>query len=149
MIREHKQTMTKVQVLMEVPQRNEAAVGLLYQNGKVLLLKRSETAPTWPNYWCPPGGLKEPNETIIDCLKWEIKEEAGLIVTAIFILRKTIHEGGFRTWFFQVEVKSTEEITLSREHSEFMWMPIKDYDKHEITPVSKELIKQKHEKTKM
>ncbi len=54
--------------------------GLCYKDGKVLLLKESEKLS---NKWEMPGGGLDFGEDIIACLKREIKEETGLVVTQV------------------------------------------------------------------
>ncbi|HLX13555.1 MAG TPA: NUDIX domain-containing protein [Bacteroidota bacterium] len=50
------------------------AVGLIIDNGKVLLCQRKKTA-RYALKWEFPGGKKEHGETIEDCLRRELREE--------------------------------------------------------------------------
>jgi len=56
------------------------ASGILIQNGKVLLGKRSDDDPSLPGQWCSPGGTVEPGETVDQCLVREFREEVGLTI---------------------------------------------------------------------
>lgn len=54
-------------------------VGVLRRAGKVLVAERPKDKP-YSGYWEFPGGKVEPNETVEDALKREIKEELGVDV---------------------------------------------------------------------
>ena len=50
-----------------------SAAGLVYKDGKVLLIRSKRRG------WEIPGGVMEQGETVLDCLKREIREESGII----------------------------------------------------------------------
>jgi 8-oxo-dGTP diphosphatase len=54
-------------------------VDAIIQNndGNILLIKRSETSKTYPGTWSLVSGMVERNETVIDALRREVKEEIG------------------------------------------------------------------------
>jgi 8-oxo-dGTP diphosphatase len=106
--------------------------GILYSDGKsILLLKRSTKGDHFAK-WSIPGGKVESGENIVSAAERESKEETG-------------YQGGqkyghyeddgpryvFHTYFYAV--KKPFAVKLSDEHSEFKWVPIEnvlDYDLH-------------------
>ena len=49
-----------------------SAAGLVFKDGKVLLIRSQRRG------WEYPGGVMEQGETLLDCLKREIREESGI-----------------------------------------------------------------------
>ena len=66
---------------------------IVYPRDKILLIKRR--TPPFIGYWALPGGRSEPNETVEQTVRREVKEETGLIVE---IVRKVgdYHEQGIQ-----------------------------------------------------
>ncbi|OGH48299.1 MAG: hypothetical protein A3A51_00695 [Candidatus Levybacteria bacterium RIFCSPLOWO2_01_FULL_39_10] len=50
------------------------------RNEKILMGRKPKDIGPYPNKWHLPGGGIEENETVIECLEREIKEETGLTV---------------------------------------------------------------------
>lgn len=98
-----------------------------------LLLRRS-----WKNQgdnweWGPPGGARLPGEKVEDCMKRELYEETGLKRSAV------LTEVGDKTWFiYSLQIEESKNIILSREHDQFIWVPLEKA----IKKCSPELIKQ-------
>lgn len=122
-------------------QKLQEAVNLNYQIGicakilneesKILLISRSQN-DNYGGVWELPGGGVEENEDIIDALIREIKEETGLDVirdTINFIDYFEFHniESNKHKRKFCFEVKTTGELTISDEHTDFRW-----FDRNEI-----------------
>ena len=57
--------------------------GLIFKNGKILLLKRTETKKFLPGYYDLPGGKVEPGEDPNHALIREVKEETGLDIEIV------------------------------------------------------------------
>ena len=53
-----------------------SAYGLLIKKGKILMVK-----PVWNDFWELPGGGKNFNETIEECLIREFKEETNILIS--------------------------------------------------------------------
>ena len=56
----------------QLPVHFASAAGLVYRNGRVLLIRSERRG------WEIPGGVVEQGEEILDCLKREIYEESGI-----------------------------------------------------------------------
>ena len=111
-------------------------------NKRILILK--DSGGVW---WDLPGGHLEEGETIEEGLKREMKEEAGLTLESskqLFV--KSLELGNppqeRPVVFFLAKVSG--DIKLSEEHTESVWVDIKDIDKYNLgvfLPVIKEIYK--------
>ena len=94
------------------------------ENGKILLMKRADSKKMMPGRWEFPGGGVEAEETPEEAALRELEEETGLKAeisgrgdSAVI---DTEH-GELRIFPFLVET-SSEDIVLSREHTEYTWI---------------------------
>ena len=55
-----------------------SASGIVLQQKKILLLRRSFDSHMYPGFWGCPGGRTEPNETAEENVIREVKEECNL-----------------------------------------------------------------------
>jgi 8-oxo-dGTP diphosphatase len=55
---------------------------------EVLLLRRAGSAPS-PGTWCPPGGHLEMWESLEECARREVREEAGVEIGPIRLITAT------------------------------------------------------------
>ncbi len=55
------------------------AVGVIQRNGKILICQRKKDA-RYGLKWEFPGGKREAGESILDCLRRELREELGIDV---------------------------------------------------------------------
>lgn len=98
-----------------------ADVIVLNTDGDILLLRRPETDKLFPGKWCVPGGHRQDDETIEYAAKRECFEESGIRLTNICSLFPWTYPDGFQTHFFYAIVPSNTKITLSDEHSTYVW----------------------------
>lgn len=72
---------------------NASCVFMLYKNDQVLLHLRDDKAPTNPNTWALFGGGIEEDETSIECVKREAKEELNYTLTnpQLLLITKQVH----------------------------------------------------------
>ena len=61
-----------------------AVDGILYKNGKVLLIRRA--GRTFHNFWALPGGILEEGETVEEALVREMSEELNVSASPLEIL---------------------------------------------------------------
>lgn len=68
-------------------------VGVMVRNrkGEFLLGLRTENCRNEPNKWCFPGGGVEFGEKLFDCAKREAKEEAGIEVEPVRLVKVIDH----------------------------------------------------------
>jgi ADP-ribose pyrophosphatase/8-oxo-dGTP diphosphatase len=68
-------------------------VGVMVRNekGEFLLGLRAENAGNEPGKWCFPGGCVEFGETLFDCARREAKEEAGIEVEPLRLVKVIDH----------------------------------------------------------
>ena len=113
--------------------------GIVYTDGKkILLLKRAEKGDNIGT-WCLPGGKVEDGETFIDGAKRESKEECGRIEGSRF---EDIKEtDGNHTWVsFFFRIKKPFKCKLSDEHSDYKWFDIENLKKINLHPKLKDNI---------
>lgn len=106
--------------------------GILKDKDLFLVVRRSKEDDLYPGCWEFPGGHIELGETISDALKRELKEEIGfsdfdnpIITNYTDEVKeksgKTIHN--IELDFIIEANKENINITLSKEHTEYAWVP--------------------------
>lgn len=99
--------------------------GIVMYKGRVLILKRSPTAPRFPNEWDNVGGhFKDENESAEECILREAKEECGLnvkIKKAGKVFEIFDEYGRAVVIPFLLESDS-DKVVLSFEHTEYKWI---------------------------
>ncbi len=108
---------------------------IVNKNSDILLLKRANNEKTHAGSYDLPGGTLEKGETIKNALKREIKEETGLMVGDVEIIKvseypikhKKFNEIKALRFIVDYPNKDFEEIKLNkREHGEFEWISFDD-----------------------
>lgn len=98
--------------------------GLLLQNGKALLIQRSQREAFLPGYFELPGGKVDSPEDPMEALKREFWEETGLRVDVGKPIRTFSYQNKEKHYIeiiYQVHSVDTE-ILLSEDHSDFVWV---------------------------
>lgn len=114
----------------------KTAAGILFTDGKsILLLKRSEKEEKNKNKWSIPGGKGHIDEDAMEVAEREVREETGLKTIpgkkfASFSRNNDIFR--FTTFLYLVDKQFS--VTLSKEHSDFKWIPISDLKKFDLHP---------------
>ncbi len=99
------------------------------QDGKFLVIKRSEHEIAHPGEYTFPGGKSEGNESIEETLRQEIAEETGLAMLPGKLLLKDasfVRPDGqtVKVLSFLCEVADTTAITLSDDFTDFRWVDL-------------------------
>lgn len=106
-------------------------------DGKILLLKRSNTDVRRPLQWDLPGGLLDAGEELYQGVAREVLEEAGLsfenghVVYSQTEVRQWIDENNTHhetnnVWLYYAGTANSDKVTLSYEHTEFVWVTIEE-----------------------
>lgn len=106
------------------------AKALLFNGGKVLLMRRSSTAPYRPGEWDLPGGKVEDGEMYSEGCVREIKEEAGVTILPenlelLFTTTEFYEDKNLSVIrFVYIGKTENDKVTLSREHDAFKWVSL-------------------------
>ncbi len=109
------------------PIRDVAAAIIQDEAGRVLLLQRGPTAPTFPGHWGPVTGYVEAGETPAEAVRREIGEElavGGHILRAGEPFLVDIGRAVLRVWPFLCALDRPDAIQLQAENQQYAWVPI-------------------------
>jgi 8-oxo-dGTP pyrophosphatase MutT (NUDIX family) len=123
---------------------------LLENEGKILLLKRSERVKTYRRMWGGVAGYIEENEDPYEAAIKEIKEEAGIDNNDFRLIKQgdpisfiDVYEGKEYEWTvfpFLFKIKSKEKIQIDWEHSNYEWIVPSDIKNYDTVPRLKEIV---------
>jgi len=117
--------------------RKDAVVAIIQKADTFLLIKRSDYIDTAAGYWCPVSGRIEENETQIEALEREVKEEVGLSIKAIEkICEIPSHDNQFKLHFWTTKIISGEASITSNEATDFKWVTLEQMK--QLDPVFEE-----------
>ena len=140
------------QEMQKHPYRNVSIIGLLNKDKEILLVRTSKL----PNYWQPIGGGMEPfDESPLDTIKREVREEVNLILESDQIeelLRTSYDFGKGYIFFFVASYFEMNKITFNKnEILEHKWISINEALNLEHLPATGfflEFLKNKYSKNK-
>jgi ADP-ribose pyrophosphatase YjhB (NUDIX family) len=101
-------------------------IGVIKKRDRYLLTKRVHENKRYHGLWQLPGGGLEPEETVIDCLKREIKEETNIDVINPVLIPK-IFDFFRDNWravticYLNLVNGERFDIKLDREASDYGW----------------------------
>ena len=114
--------------MRDIPVSQKAVV--FNEEGKLLAIRRSGTAPVGPHTWDLPGGDLEYGEDPTEGMNREIKEETGLEVVGLtpFDVEGHVNNDGSAYWV-TIAYKATArgEVKLSYEHDSYQWVTKKEF----------------------
>ena len=111
------------------PPRKVGGVAIVSE-GQILLVKRSETAGKYPNFWSVPMGGVEKGETFREGAARELKEETMLDINPkSLVYLGTIKDGIYNrlTKIYKAEMNGKPKPTLDHEHVDYGY-----YDKDSL-----------------
>jgi 8-oxo-dGTP diphosphatase len=99
--------------------------------GKYLVLKRSEREIAYPRMYTFPGGKVEDNDTIEETLVKEAKEEANLDLKPGKILLKDKSfirpdDQTVKVFSYLCEVENSDNIKISDDFTDYLWVSFED-----------------------
>jgi len=120
----------------------KAVGGALFNDGKLLLLKRSLDRKTWPGVWEIHGGKIEAGESDGEALVREFIEETGLKIECV---------DKYYTFHYDYAGTPAEEndyfvfsedfeVIISDEHTEYCWATKSDAEKLPMSPDMKKSV---------
>lgn len=117
---------------------------ILEHDGKILLLKRSNLVGTYRGLWGGVAGYVEELEEPYDTAIKEIREEAGIDVDAVELVRKgnpiefsDTYDGRRYNWIvypFLFHIQSKELVHMDWEHEEYRWVHPSEVRKLDTVP---------------
>lgn len=123
--------------------------GVVFHNGKVLIIQRAQGDDVLPGLWEIPSGKREQLEKTVAGVKREVLEETGLNVEVgapigvfDFEVDKEDQIRDATQISFLVEPVGKIEVKLSAEHQNFAWITKTDVDKYNLSPETKAIIRQ-------
>lgn len=104
---------------------------LVNPEGKLLLIRRSESAPNRPLEWDVPGGHTDPGESAAEAAVRETHEETGIQVTTreldvVYAMTERLHDDLSVTWVFHLAHITATGISLSHEHDQHKWLTLSE-----------------------
>lgn len=111
---------------------------LIYNEGKLLILKRADSDKADANLWTIPGGGIEEGEDLEAAIKREVLEETGIVLDSLNLkdLQGFIFEDFDENNKLTIGVLSTTiktlKILLNNEHSDYKWIDISEIDNYEL-----------------
>lgn len=105
------------------------AKAVLFNDDKVLIVRRSKTDPRRPLEWDLPGGIVEDNEAFNDACAREIDEEVGIKIDPnrlhlAHTQTESVKDNESTSWLIYVGRTSTKEVKLSYEHDKYQWVSL-------------------------
>lgn len=130
--------MNFTQFLEELHNPSRMAAGILFTDGKKILLLRRSSDGDYGGYWGIPGGKAKKSEYPIDTARRESKEECGENHGERFDhfdAKNGFHH--FHTYLYSVTKPFV--VKLSKEHTDSKWASLDDVSKLQLHPKFKEI----------
>jgi len=123
---------------------------LINDDGKLLILKRSDKVRTYRGLWGGVAGYIEDNEEPYDAAIKEIREEVGIEKEKIRFIKKLdpiefndFYNGENYNWkifSFLFKIEKKEKINIDWEHLEFRWITPLEIEKYDTVPKLKDIV---------
>jgi len=123
---------------------------LINNEGKILILKRSNNVKTYKGLWGGVAGYIEEDEKPIETAFKEIKEEVGLENQDVELIRQLepiaftdYYEQNKYDWEifpFLFKLKKNSKIKIDWEHSEYRWITPSQIKEFETVPHLREIV---------
>jgi mutator protein MutT len=119
-----------------------SCVVVLNDEGKILFLKREDSAPSFPGAWGFPGGGSDEGETKEECARREMYEETGLKANNLTYIDESRNKNKSIYFFKCVDFSGQVDTkNVQKEHTDFKWVDPSDLDNYNIVPDSEPIIR--------
>ena len=121
---------------------SRVAIVIITHKGKILLLRRSKSDPSYPQQWWFAGGHVEKGESIVQGGIREVKEETDINVAPYFLE----YMGSYKKsptkeiYLFRYEAPSEYCALLDGEHDKYIWTSFSDSLNYNRQPIFKKII---------
>lgn len=100
---------------------------LVNYEGKILVLKRSESAVRRPSQWDIPGGHADEGEYMAEAAARVTLEETGITIDSqeiklVYSLTESPEDRNSTTWLFFMAKTNHTDVELSNEHTDYEWV---------------------------
>ncbi len=119
----------------------EAAAGLIAREGRYLIARR-KAGVHLAGLWEFPGGKREPDETLEECLKRELFEELSVTIDEPIPFQIIRHDYGERVvelHFFRCAIESGDPNPV--DCAELRWVYPHELDRFEFPPADRPIIR--------
>ena len=112
----------------------KVTAAILVKDGKILIAKR-KADDRQAGKWEFPGGTVEQNETPQACLKREMKEEFGIVVSVDEYIGESIYHydhGAIQLLAYRAHLESGKMVP--NDHADYRWVSAKQLRKFDFAP---------------
>ncbi|MBI2985118.1 MAG: NUDIX hydrolase [Candidatus Kerfeldbacteria bacterium] len=117
---------------------------ILYrEDGRILTIRRTKTAPSRPRYWDLPGGEVNFGANVQSEIRREIKEETGFVIQhlKVFDVISGFDDNGeFWVTICYLAQPKTMHVGLSYEHDAFRWVTPSEFEQLLASPRNKKFV---------
>ncbi|MCC6423436.1 MAG: 8-oxo-dGTP diphosphatase MutT [Phycisphaerales bacterium] len=120
----------------------DVAIAIIHHENRLLICQRRPDGPL-AGYWEFPGGKRNENETLQQCLQRELQEELAIVVKPIQSLpciEHTYSHAHVRLYPFICQLESGEPQPLAC--ADFRWINPVDLPEYQFPPANDDLIPQ-------
>ncbi len=122
---------------------------VIFNNDKVLIVKRSMKEDVFPGLWGIPGGTVDMSDQNLEsALEREVMEEVGIKIKNFCVIQNNIKEKeiyGMVYIVYTADYESGEPKALE-DTEEVSWMTIENMENMEFTPKTSDVIKNAYER---
>jgi 8-oxo-dGTP diphosphatase len=121
----------------------EVGAALIYRDGQYLITQR-KAEDSFGGFWELPGGKREPDEPMEDCVRRELKEELDLDVTILGFFRIVVYPYPHRLVKLHIYWCSIapEAVPKAIECQAYAWVDPKDLANYTFPEADQELIQE-------
>jgi len=123
---------------------------LINEEGKLLILKRSDKVKTYKGLWGGVAGYVEPGEEPYETALKEIQEEVGIKKEYVVLINQggivkftDVYEGEQYKWTiypFVFKIRKNQKIQIDWEHLEYLWITPSEITRFDTVPHLKQTV---------